>query len=74
MKAQSTIEGKEQERVQGINSFYKQDWTKQTQWEKDRNMFFLGYCFALRWVLGKDDDEMCLTQDENKSTKSQGER
>ena len=72
MKAQSTIEKKERELRKEIKSINSR-WLEADDWEKQRCRFLENYWRALRWVLGKDDDEMCLTQGvENKSTTSQG--
>ncbi len=63
MKAQSTIEKKEREYRRDILEIEKQ-WAKGIfdEWEDARHEHLVDYWRALRWVLGKDDDEMCLTQ------------
>ena len=62
MKAQSTIEKKEREYRRDILEIEKQ-WSQGNFDESEtiRHHHLVDYWRALRWVLGKDDDEMCLT-------------
>ena len=67
MKAQSTIEKKEREYEREAMLLVKR-WGTLAPWEIVRHKYLEDFSDALRWVLGKDDDETCLTQGENKST------
>ena len=74
MKAQSTIEKRERE-LRKVRKSFDGEWIHMGELKKQRFKLLENYWRALRWVLGKDDDEMCLTQGEkNKSTTSQGEK
>ena len=66
MKAQSTIEKKERDVRQTIQGIDAKDWAKLDECEKRRHAHFVDYWRALRWVLGKDDDETCLAQGEKR--------
>ena len=70
MKAQSTIEKKEREYRRDIVGIEKQ-WAQGNFNESEtiRHHHLVDYWRALRWVLGKDDDEMCLTQGEKTNKK-----
>ena len=63
MKAESTIEKKEREFRRDILEIEKQ-WAEGIfdGPEHIRHHHLVDYWRALRWVLGKDDDEMCLAQ------------
>ena len=63
MKAQSTIEKKEREYRREILGIEKQ-WEAGIfdKLECTRHKSIDSYWRALRWVLGLDDDEMCLAQ------------
>ena len=70
MKAESTIEKKERDVRQTIQGIDAKDWFKLDYCEKSQHESLVNYWRALRWVLGKDDDEMCLAQGEKRSTNS----